>query len=120
MDPGKLLTECGESFLGLAARIHKYQDALGELASDPNVTEERIKKKEVKMDAAWKRADAAEKAMRTFLASEFRKDYENAPDDKKAAMAAWKKRIEKLLFEMGQKMAVRSYILPADVLFEEK
>ena len=120
MDPGKLLTECRKSFLELAARLHKYQDAVGELVRDPSVTEERIKKKEVKMDAAWKRADAAEKAMRTFLTSEFREEYAHAPDDKKAAMATWKKQIEKLLFEMRQKMAVRSYILPADVLFEEK
>jgi hypothetical protein len=120
MNPVVLLKECEGSFLALSERIRKYCEALGDLAKDPNITQEKITKKEVKMDAAVKRVDRAAKAMTNFLKTEFKVDYAAASDEQKVVMDAWKKRVKKLLFEMGQKMSVRNLLVPADALFEDE
>lgn len=117
-DPKVVLGKCKAAALELNKRLKKYQQGLDALSSDGEITEAKIKKREVKLDDARAKADAALKEMQAFLNGQFKKDHASADDAGKAQMDAWKKQVEKLLASMGKMMHIRNLLPVASAFYE--
>lgn len=106
---------CGE----LNKRLKKYQQGLSALADDPEMTQAKIKKREVKLESAISEAAKASDDMRQFLRGQYLKDYANAPDDNvRKMMDKWESLAEKLLKEMDKMRHISNLLPMADAFFE--
>lgn len=117
-DPRVILEKCKASAVELNKRLKKYQQGLAALKNDGDITEAKIKKRDVKLGDAWSKADAALKEMRGFLKGQYKKDYDAADEAGRKQMDAWKKQVDKLLANMTKMMHIRNLLVPADAFFE--